>query len=167
MRSAVIVGMSKTAKIISWVSVVMATLVISSFVFQNQQKKNGAYNARNGVFVKGYDVVSYFSGTPLQGNESYLVKHDGVTFYFVNDVNKKKFEANPEKFIPAYGGWCAYSIGDNAEKVEVNPKTFKIIDGKNYLFYNKLLTNTLVLWNKDEESLLQKAQTNWLKVKDQ
>ncbi len=164
--TSVIEVMSKAVKIISLVSVLVATFFISSFGFQGDQDMSRVYNTKDGVFVKGYDVVSYFSGTPLQGNKDYLVLHDGVTFYFANDMNRKEFVANAEKYIPAYGGWCAYAIGENSEKVEVNPKTFKIIDGRNYLFYNKLLTNTLVLWNKDEKSLLQKAETNWVEIKD-
>lgn len=127
---------------------------------------SGVYNTHKGVIIEGYDVVSYFSGTPQKGTKEFKVVHQGVEFYFVDDENKKLFLANPDKYIPAYGGWCAYAIGQSAEKVEVNPKTFKIIDGKNYLFYNKLLTNTLDLWNKDEKRLHQQAEVNWPKIKN-
>ena len=68
-------------------------------------------------------------------------------------MNKKKFDGNPEKYMPAYGGWCAYAIGATKEKVKINPNTYKIIDGKVYLFYNKNFTNTLKLWNEDEVNL--------------
>ena len=56
---------------------------------------------------------------------------------------KEVFLKNPTNFEPEYGGWCAYAMGDSGEKVTINPETFKIINGKLYLFYNAFLTNTL------------------------
>ena len=61
------------------------------------------------------------------------------------------------------GGWRAYAMGSKGEKVEIDPQTFKIVDGKLFLFYNKLLTNTLPMWNKDEAHLKTNADQNWTK----
>ena len=69
----------------------------------------------------------------------------------------------PEKYEPAYGGWCAYAMGNSSEKVEVDPETFKIIGGKLYLFYNFYFNNTLKSWNKNETGLKTKADGNWNK----
>ena len=63
-----------------------------------------------------------------------------------------------------FGGWCAYAMGDNGEKVDIDPETFKIIDGKLYLFYNAYFNNTLNSWNKDEKNLKNKANNNWSKL---
>ena len=76
------------------------------------------------------------------------------------------FDENPTRFLPQYGGWCAYAMGDSGEKVKIDPETFKIIDGKLYLFYNFYFTNTLTKWNRDESNLKQKADQNWKKVID-
>ena len=71
------------------------------------------------------------------------------------------FLKNPSKYEPQYGGWCAYAMGSAGEKVEINPETFKIIDGKLYLFYNAYFNNTLKSWNKEETKLKSQADTNW------
>jgi hypothetical protein len=90
---------------------------------------------------------------------------EGVTYYFSTVQNRELFKANPLKYEPQFGGWCAYAMGENGEKVSVDPETFKIIDGKLYLFYNKFFNNTLKEWNKNENALKQKAEQNWAKFK--
>ena len=116
----------------------------------------------DGLWVDGYDAVAYLTTQKAtKGDKAYQATYQGATFRFASDANKKLFVAAPEKYLPAYGGWCAYAMGANGEKVEVNPKTFKIIDGKTYLFYNKFFTNTLDSWNKDEANLKAKADANW------
>ena len=71
---------------------------------------------------------------------------------------------NPQKYEPAYGGWCAYAMGAKGQKVSVDPETFKIVDGRLNLFYNKFFNNTLEDWNKDEGNLKKKAEANWQKI---
>jgi YHS domain-containing protein len=75
-----------------------------------------------------------------------------VTYLFANTANATKFKAYPEKFEPAYGGWCAFAMGETGEKVKIDPETFKIIDGRLYLFYNFWGNNTLSDWNKNEKT---------------
>lgn len=135
-------------------------LLMSSILFA-QSSKN--INQQNGVANYGYDVVSYFSGNPQQGSAKTAVKYQGTDYYFANYENKAKFQKEPGKYLPQYGGYCAFAMGDYGKKVDVNPKTYKITDGKLYLFYNKLLTNTLTSWNKDEKNLTIKADKNWKK----
>ena len=116
----------------------------------------------DGLWVDGYDAVAYLTtNKATKGDKAFTATYQGATFRFASEANKKLFVAAPEKYLPAYGGWCAYAMGANGEKVEVNPKTFKIIGGKTYLFYNKFFTNTLDGWNKDEANLKAKADANW------
>ena len=116
----------------------------------------------DGLWVDGYDAVAYLTtNKAVKGNKNYQFVYQGAKFYFSSEQNKQLFSAIPEKYLPAYGGWCAYAMGANGEKVEVNPKTFKIIGGKTYLFYNKFFNNTLEDWNKDEANLKAKADANW------
>lgn len=119
---------------------------------------------KKGLAVDGYDVVAYFDAKVLEGRKKYKVKVKGVAYQFSSEENLQKFKKNPNKFIPQYGGWCAYAIAVKNQKVPVNPKTFEIRDGKLYLFYNAWGTNTLKLW-KDEgaEKLRQQADENWSK----
>jgi hypothetical protein len=87
----------------------------------------------------------------------------GAVYYFSSVTNKETFKASPAKYEPEYGGWCAYAMGKNGEKVSIDPETFKLVNGKLYLFYNKYFTNTLKDWNKNEATLKKNADVNWPK----
>ncbi|MBC7904693.1 MAG: YHS domain-containing protein, partial [Gemmatimonadaceae bacterium] len=100
----------------------------------------------------------------IKGDQQFALNHNGATYYFSSATNRETFRKKPEQFMPAFGGWCAYAMGLNGEKVEVDPKTFKIVDGKLNLFYNRFFTNTLTDWNKNENVLKQKAAANWSKI---
>ena len=88
---------------------------------------------------------------------------EALCIIFLPKKNAATFKQSPEKYEPQYGGWCAYAMGATGEKVNIDPETFKILNGKLYLFYNKLFNNTLKTWNKDEVSLKQKADASWIK----
>ncbi|MEJ8840751.1 YHS domain-containing (seleno)protein [Lacibacter sp. H375] len=142
-------------------------MVFFSAVFvtsAQDQKRTQAFNLEKGLAVQGYDVVAYFSGQAIKGESSLAVIHQGIRYHFSSTVNKEEFKKNPGKYEPQYGGWCAYAMGANGEKVEIDPETFKILNGKLYLFYNKRFNNTLKTWNKDEQSLKAKADANWGKL---
>ena len=119
------------------------------------------FNLKNGSALEKYDPVSYHTGKPVKGKNTYLLKYKSVVYQFSSQANLDKFKAEPAKYEPAYGGWCAYAMGSSGEKVEVDPETYKIINGKLYLFYNAFFNNTLIDWNKSELTLKKKADTNW------
>lgn len=119
---------------------------------------------KNKVAVEGYDVVAYFiDAKPKKGKAEFAVYHQGITYHFSSNNNKELFKKNPAQYEPQYGGWCAYAMGNDGSKVEVNPETFKILNSKLHLFYNKYFTNTLKSWNKDEARLMKSADANWMK----
>jgi YHS domain-containing protein len=123
------------------------------------------YNLDKGVAIDGYDPVSYFTqNKAVKGKKELAVVHQGVVYFFSNESNKEEFRKNASKYEPEYGGWCAYAMGASGEKVDIDPETFKIINGKLYLFYNKYFNNTLTKWNKDEAGLKQKADQHWQKT---
>lgn len=129
------------------------------------QQRQQQYNLTHNVAANGYDVVAYFTqNKALKGVKENAVAFMGITYYFSSAANKELFKKNPAQYEPAYGGWCAYAMGAKGEKVEVDPKTFKIVDGKLNLFYNKFFNNTLTDWNKDEINLKKKAAANWQKI---
>lgn len=118
-----------------------------------------------GVAIKGYDPVAYFkSNEAVKGKKELAVFFQGALYYFSSVENKEEFKKNPAKYEPEYGGWCAYAMGAKGEKVSIDPETFKIVNGKLYLFYNRNFTNTLKSWNKDEASLKTKADINWKNI---
>ncbi len=124
------------------------------------------YNVKKGFIANGYDVVAYFNNEAIEGNKQFKTMFDGVYYKFHSDKNLTAFNKNPKKYVPQFGGYCAYAIAEKSEKVSINPKTFEIINGKLYLFYNAWGTNTLELWQKENtKELLENADKNWRKIK--
>jgi YHS domain-containing protein len=122
-------------------------------------------NIVDGLALQGYDPVAYFEYKAVKGSANITAIHNGVTYRFISENHKVVFLKDPFHFEPQYGGWCAFAMGDYAKKVEVNPETFKILEGKLYLFYNAYFTNTLNDWNKNEAVLKGKADQNWNNIK--
>lgn len=129
---------------------------------ENVRKKH--YNLSKGLAVDGYDVVSYFYGSPKKGDKNLAHTYKGVTYYFSKQLYLDLFKKQPEKYEPQYGGWCAYAMGNDGSKVSVDPETYKLLNGKLYLFYNKFYNNTKKTWDKDEANLKEKADKNWEKI---
>ncbi|MGE6353752.1 YHS domain-containing (seleno)protein [Flavobacterium sp. NPDC079362] len=146
--------------------VLFVLILISAISFaQNDAKRLDQYNLENKVAIQCYDPVGYFNkGKAIKGKKDLSTSYQGVVYKFSSSQNKETFLKNPSKYEPQYGGWCAYAMGSAGEKVEINPETFKIIDGKLYLFYNAYFNNTLKSWNKDETNLKSKADNNWKKT---
>ncbi len=134
-------------------------LALSATMFSQKH-----YNLKKGVIAKGYDVVSYFSNKAVEGSKKYATEHEGVKYLFSSQENLKTFQEDPAKYVPQYGGWCAYALGAKGKKVSIDPETFEIRDGKLYLFYNSWGTNTFEPWSKDPENLRDKADKNWKKI---
>jgi YHS domain-containing protein len=152
----------------------MRSLIVSSFLWlllsgqtviaQSASLRTKHFLTQDGLALSGYDPVSYFQKKPKKGLKTYQLTHDGVTYRFTSAANLEVFKKNPAAYEPQYGGWCAYAMGKTGEKVEVDPETYKIVEGKLYLFYNKLFNNTLPDWNDDEASLKKRADANWNKL---
>lgn len=138
-----------------WI-ILLSVTITSSLTAQDH------VNLKKGFAAEGYDVVAYFTNEALKGDKKITASYEGVAYKFSSEANKQTFEANPSKFIPQYGGYCAYAVGIKSEKIGVNPKTFQIIDGKLYLFYNSFGANTLEKWNEEgAQELQRKADLNW------
>ena len=123
------------------------------------------FNIEDGIAIKGYDPVAYFTqNKAVKGKKELAVSNQGILYYFSSVQNKEAFKAAPFKYEPEYGGWCAYAMGNSGEKVSIDPETFKIVNGKLYLFYNRFFTNTLKDWNKNEATLKKNADLSWPKL---
>lgn len=146
------------------VTVVLIVLASSLSFAQAEVNRTKHYNIKKSLAIDGYDPVSYFSNKAVEGKEDITYTYKGVTYWFANTTNLNKFKSDPAQYEPAYGGWCAYAMGETGEKVKVDPETFKVVDGKLYLFYNFWGNNTLTDWNKDEKVLKSKADQNWKKI---
>jgi YHS domain-containing protein len=146
--------------------IITATLLVMSSCFAVAQPaaRKAQFNIdKNALAVSGYDVVAYFNQSKaIKGNKQFSVNAEGLLYHFSNQANKELFLKDWKKYEPQYGGWCAYAMGASGEKVEIDPETFKVVNGKLYLFYHSWVNNTLTKWNKDETNLKAKADNNWL-----
>lgn len=148
-----------------FLSVFIFSTTFSLFAQDATTLRKKQFNLEDGVAIQGYDPVAYFTqNKAVKGSKDMGVSFQGVLYYFSSVDTKETFKKNPAKYEPEYGGWCAYAMGAKGTKVEIDPETFKIIDGKLFLFYNKYLNNTLKTWNKDETGLHVKADANWQKT---
>ena len=111
-----------------------------------------------GVAVHGYDPVAYFTEQkPAQGSAEFSVVHGGATYRFASAAHRDKFAADPAKYAPQYGGFCAFgtSVG---RKFDGDPNAWRIIDGKLYLNLNKKIQ---ARWLQDPEGYIRGANHNW------
>lgn len=144
--------------------VLVAFISVTTFG-QTATKRVAEFNLEKKVAIHGYDPVAYFTQKKaVKGKATIVTTYEGVTYNFSSQANKDLFLKNRAGYEPQYGGWCAYAMGDNGEKVEINPETFKIVDGKLNLYYNAFFNNTLKSWNKNEVNLKKKADANWKKI---
>ena len=118
---------------------------------------------KSGVAIRGYDPVAYFSQQQaLKGSASFAATHAGATYYFSSAANRDAFVANPDKYVPVYGGYCAYGVA-NGHKVNIDPEAFRVVNDKLYLNYSKDVQKK---WLADIPGNIAKAETNWPKLKD-
>lgn len=122
----------------------------------------GQYFERNGLAIDGYDPVAYFTVmTPTKGIPEFRVDHDGATFYFVSAAHRDAFVADPSKYAPQYGGYCAYGMA-KGYKAAIDPVAFTVVGGKLYLNYSETVRSQ---WLSDIPGYIQKADANWPEVK--
>ena len=116
------------------------------------------------VGAAAYDPVSYFpegGGKPQKGLISVSLEQDGVTYRFASEENKARFQKNPARFVPQYGGWCAWAVAEINKRVEVDPESYAIKDGKLYLFFKDAKLDTRAMWAPKSADMIQKAEANW------
>lgn len=148
-------------------ALIIAGILSIGIVFgQDQTVRTKTFNlSGQAIAIEGYDPVSYFlDKKPAKGKKELAVYYQGVNYWFATPEHKALFLKNPTAYEPAYGGWCAYAMGAKGEKVSVDPETYKIVNNKLYLFYNRFFNNTLKEWNKDEANLKSKADQSWNKI---
>lgn len=120
-----------------------------------------ADNSTIALAVGGYDLVSYHQDGPKLGNGHNLAEHNGNLYAFATAENKNKFEMNPTKYLPQYGGFCAYGAA-LGKKFYGDPTVYEVVDGKLYL---NLDTKIQGLWNKEQAKNIASADELWTSIK--
>ncbi|MBI4910774.1 MAG: YHS domain protein [Acidobacteria bacterium] len=113
---------------------------------------------RMGVAVKGYDVVAYFTESkPVKGSPQFSFDWMGAKWQFASAAHRDQFSAEPAKYAPQYGGYCAWAVGHNYT-ADTDPEAWRIVDGKLYLNYNKSVQQK---WEQDRGKWIADADKNW------
>ena len=116
---------------------------------------------KSGVAIQGYDPVAFFTDKkPVKGDAKFVSKHDGAIYFFASKEHKDLFKAEPAKYEPVFGGYCAYGVSRN-KLVEIDVDAFQIVDGKLLLQYSKGVRDD---FNEDAKGNLAKANANWPKL---
>ncbi len=148
------------------ITLLLAAVFFALPVFaQDTAVRQKHFSHKKGLAVQGYDPVAYHSGGAKKGSSKITASHGGLTYRFSTEANKKAFQASPDKYEPLFGGWCAWAMKDG-EKTKVNPKNFKVINGKTHLFFKTILGDTRKLWDKQGNDAAQtaKAAAQWKKI---
>lgn len=121
--------------------------------------KDRIYTDWLGIAIKGYDPVAFHTeGQPVKGSDQYDLIWQDAAWRFSSAENRNLFEANPEKYAPQYGGYCAWAVAQGTT-ASVDPKnSWSIINGKLYLNYSKKIKEK---WEMDAPGNIQKADANW------
>ena len=128
-----------------------------------QSRTGGAPNLMHaGLGLKGYDPVAYVTeGKPARGQDDITASHNGLTWRFASQANRVAFEREPGKYLPAYGGFCAWGVAQG-KLFDVDPATgWLIADRKLYVFFN---ADILKLYRADQVALTARAEQNWPKL---
>jgi YHS domain-containing protein len=142
----------------------IATLSLILLMSVSSQAQTSTYYNPKGVALKGYDVVAYFTdGAAVKGDKKFSISWDSTTWHFRNQKNLDSFKADPKKYVPQFGGYCAYGASEN-HKAPTQPEAFTIVNGKLYLNYNK---DVKELWLKDSAEHIRNAEENWPALKHQ
>ena len=112
----------------------------------------------NGLAIRGYDPVAYFTqGGPVEGSEAHRSDWNGATWAFSSADNKAMFDADPEKFAPKYGGYCAYAVSKGSTAT-TEPDAWTVYEDRLYLNFNKTVRG---IWSEDIPGNVAKADNNW------
>lgn len=151
---------------IKYLFILIFILVIVGTVWafvRPQQSYQSEVFSPNGVAIHGYDVVSFFDDSvKMKGLQDFSYKWLGVDWYFSSVSNLNKFKQSPERYIPAYGGYCAYGVS-RGYKASTEIDTWTLHEGKLYFNYNQRVKSS---WLKNQLQYIQQADKNWIGIKN-
>ncbi len=155
------IGATRLASVLVALSLATATTALAA----DEQNVSGGLTAAGApLAVHGYDPVAFFTeGVAMIGSAKYTAVHEGAAYRFVSEKNKSRFEKSPAKYLPQYGGFCAYGVSVD-KKFDGDPRVFEIVDGKLYFNLNPEIQAT---WAKDIPGNIRKADRSWATIGSQ
>jgi len=149
----------------AFIGLAAAALVAASGVSAETPRPINTLGSADGLAIRGYDPVAYFSdGGPRLGKPEFTVRHGGANWRFASAEHKALFEADPNRYMPAYGGFCAYGAS-RGYLVKIEPEAWSIVAGRLYLNYDLGVRET---WLGRTKTYIARANGNWprLEAKD-
>lgn len=135
----------------------------SAFAINEVNTALGLTTAGAPLALHGFDPVAYFTvGKPVQGSAKHISTHNGAAYYFASKVNLDAFKADPAKYAPHYGGYCAYGVSVG-KKFDGDPRFWKIVGGKLYLNLNADIAEK---FNASPKESIAQADSNWPEIQD-
>ncbi|WP_368413123.1 YHS domain-containing (seleno)protein [Dongia sp.] len=127
--------------------------------FAYDEASTSAINVEgSNVILHGFDPIAYFTvGKPVKGKNAYSAEFEGATYHFASAENMKAFQADPAKYAPAFGGFCAMGVA-LGKKLDVDPSVFEVVDGKLYLNVN---ADVKKKWVQDIPGNIKTANETW------
>ncbi len=117
--------------------------------------------AIDGVAVRGFDVVAYFTQQqPVPGKLEFATQWGGVSWQFSSQQNLEQFRDDPERYVPQFGGFCSLTMA-HGSSIPINPEAWAIHDGRLYLFIFPAARET---WQMNPKQLIQRAESRWRTV---
>ncbi|WP_298545920.1 YHS domain-containing (seleno)protein [uncultured Aquimarina sp.] len=148
------------------IKIVLIAVLFTATISAQDKKANNIDNSN--IALQGYSPVSYLDlGIAQRGTKAYKSEHEKVVYYFTSKEQKTTFDKNPKKYMPQYGGFCAFGIYAGA-KFRPDPNKFVVKDGKYFLFLYNIELDAQQLWlaENNHKSLVSKANSNWGKLKN-
>jgi YHS domain-containing protein len=143
------------------ICVIFVALGIGGALTVRGQSSPRAFNNDKGAALQGYDVVAYFTqNAAVKGNQAFTHAWNGLQWRFASSQNRDAFAKEPERYVPAFGGYCAYGVS-RGYAVDIDPEAFAVVDGSLYLNYSKSVQRT---WNQDRSGYIEKARLQWPRV---
>lgn len=140
---------------------VLAISLPAYAAFPAQAAKAPVYTpAFSNLAIEGYDPVSYFEGKPAKGDAKFSATHKGAEYRFVSAQSLARFKANPDAYLPQYGGYCAWAVSQGYT-AKADPLAWKVVGGKLYLNYDQSVQKR---WAADIPGNIAKGDRNWPQV---
>lgn len=144
--------------------ILLLVLAVTATILIGAQARAGEFFEKDGAAIRGYDPVAYFKELgPVKGSPDYKAEHKGSTFYFASEANLMMFQAEPDRYAPQYGGYCAYGTA-SGYKASTDPAAFTIVDGRLYLNYS---LDVQKQWRVDARGFIIEADKKWPDVSTQ
>jgi YHS domain-containing protein len=139
---------------------IASLLLALAFAGAALAQKAPVYSDSSGA-IRGYDPVAYFTQSrPVKGLREFTHRWNGATWRFASAENRDRFAAEPHKYAPQYGGYCAYGVA-SGYAVKIEPDAWSVVDGKLYLNYDRSVQKS---WQADVPGYIRKADANWPSV---